>query len=83
VSAATLLLQAGLATTDTSCESVVTSGHQNVAAAAAQAQPRDAGPAGYVRDPSPSLPASPAAFAFILTCCFGWPTTVPSNNLHL
>jgi homeobox-leucine zipper protein len=41
--------QAGLATTDTSCESVVTSGQQNVAAAAAppQAQPRDASPAGY------------------------------------
>ncbi|CAD6240315.1 unnamed protein product [Miscanthus lutarioriparius] len=39
---------AGLATTDTSCESVVTSGHQNVAAAAAQAQPRDAGPAGLM-----------------------------------
>lgn len=61
-SARTTLLQAGLATTDTSCESVVTSGHQNVAAAAPQAQPRDAGPAGYVRDPSPSLPASPCCF---------------------
>lgn len=42
------LLQAGLATTDTSCESVVTSGPQNVAAVPPQAQPRDAGPAGYV-----------------------------------
>ncbi|XP_034595905.1 homeobox-leucine zipper protein HOX29 isoform X1 [Setaria viridis] len=44
-------LQAGLATTDTSCESVVTSGgQQNVAAAAAQpqAQPRDASPAGLM-----------------------------------
>ncbi|KAL6627243.1 hypothetical protein ACP70R_030969 [Stipagrostis hirtigluma subsp. patula] len=41
---------AGLATTDTSCESVVTSGQQNVAAAAAaaQAQPRDASPAGLM-----------------------------------
>ncbi|XP_066316887.1 homeobox-leucine zipper protein HOX29-like isoform X3 [Miscanthus floridulus] len=39
---------AGLVTTDTSCESVVTSGHQNVAAAAPQAQPRDAGPAGLM-----------------------------------
>jgi len=79
-----MLLQAGLATTDTSCESVVTSGHQNVAAAAAQAQPRDAGPAGYVRDPSPCQPAR-AAFAFILPCYFGWPwrTTIPSNNLYL
>jgi homeobox-leucine zipper protein len=51
-----LALQAGLATTDTSCESVVTSGgqQQNVAAAAAQpqpqAQPRDASPAGYAYD---------------------------------
>ncbi|CAL4958811.1 unnamed protein product [Urochloa decumbens] len=40
---------AGLATTDTSCESVVTSGQQNVAAAAQpQAQPRDASPAGLM-----------------------------------
>jgi len=42
-------LQAGLTTTDTSCESVVTSGHQNVAAAQPQAaQPRDASPAGLM-----------------------------------
>lgn len=49
-SSARQTFQAGLATTDTSCESVVTSGQQNVAAAAAavpQAQPRDASPAGY------------------------------------
>ncbi|KAJ1282140.1 hypothetical protein BS78_03G027600 [Paspalum vaginatum] len=39
---------AGLATTDTSCESVVTSGQQNVAAAPPQAQPRDASPAGLM-----------------------------------
>ncbi|TVU22740.1 hypothetical protein EJB05_32457 [Eragrostis curvula] len=41
---------AGLATTDTSCESVVTSGQQNVAATAVapQAQPRDASPAGLM-----------------------------------
>jgi homeobox-leucine zipper protein len=38
---------AGLTTTDTSCESVVTSGQQNVAAAQPQAQPREASPAGY------------------------------------
>lgn len=61
------LLQAGLATTDTSCESVVTSGPQNVAAVLPQAQPRDAGPAGYVLL-SPCLPF----FAFILPWQYGW-----------
>jgi homeobox-leucine zipper protein len=40
------MFQAGLATTDTSCDSVVTSGHRKVAAAP-QVQPRDASPAGY------------------------------------
>ncbi|XP_051223710.1 homeobox-leucine zipper protein HOX29 [Lolium perenne] len=41
---------AGLATTDTSCESVVTSGQQNVVVAAPQQQPppRDASPAGLM-----------------------------------
>ncbi|PUZ58537.1 hypothetical protein GQ55_5G517200 [Panicum hallii var. hallii] len=39
---------AGLTTTDTSCESVVTSGQQNVAAAQPQAQPREASPAGLM-----------------------------------
>jgi len=39
---------AGLTTTDTSCESVVTSGQQNVAGAQPQAQPRDASPAGLM-----------------------------------
>ncbi|XP_062215818.1 homeobox-leucine zipper protein HOX29-like [Phragmites australis] len=38
---------AGLATTDTSCESVVTSGQQNVATAP-QAQPRDGSPSGLL-----------------------------------
>jgi hypothetical protein len=64
---AVALLQAGLATTDTSCESVVTSGPQNVAAVLPQAQPRDAGPAGYVLL-SPCLPF----FAFILPWQYGW-----------
>ena len=55
-------LQAGLTTTDTSCESVVTSGHQNVAAAQPQAaQPRDASPAGYA----------------ILSWPQGWPARAP------
>ncbi|KAI5007285.1 hypothetical protein ZWY2020_047233 [Hordeum vulgare] len=42
-----LPLQAGLATTDTSCESVVTSGQQNVGVVPSP-PPRDASPAGYV-----------------------------------
>jgi hypothetical protein len=56
-----LPLQAGLATTDTSCESVVTSGQQNVVVAAPQQQPppRDASPAGYV-----CLPACRHLFLF-------------------
>jgi len=79
----TTLLQAGLATTDTSCESVVTSGHQNVAAAAPQAQPRDAGPAGYVTTYAILLlPCQPAraAFAFIsiaMLLWHGWPGLLP------
>jgi len=60
-------LQAGLTTTDTSCESVVTSGQQNVAGAQPQAQPRDASPAGYA----------------ILSWLLGWPGRAPFASATL
>jgi homeobox-leucine zipper protein len=61
-----LTLQAGLATTDTSCESVVTSGQQNIVVAPQPQQPppRDASPAGYVFLPSYFLVVSPWPCSF-------------------